>query len=60
MRSYTTDKGSVASTAMHSFTWWIEALTGPNSTTSNYNPDADTINIDASLWQVRIGARYDF
>ncbi len=24
------------------------------------NPDADTINIDASLWQVRIGARYSF
>jgi len=24
------------------------------------NPDADTINIDASLWQIRIGARYDF
>ena len=35
-------------------------IIGPNSTTSNYNPDADTINIDASLWQVRIGARYDF
>ena len=24
------------------------------------NPDADTINVDASLWQVRFGARYDF
>ena len=24
------------------------------------NPDADTINVDASLWQVRLGARYDF
>mgnify|MGYP001258108976 FL=1 len=35
-------------------------IIGPNSTTTNYNPDADTINIDASLWQVRIGARYDF
>ncbi|MDP3495529.1 MAG: TonB-dependent receptor [Hyphomonadaceae bacterium] len=24
------------------------------------NPDADTTNVDASLWQVRFGARYDF
>lgn len=24
------------------------------------NPDADTINVDGSLWQVRFGARYDF
>ena len=24
------------------------------------NPDADTINIDASLCQIRVGARYDF
>jgi len=24
------------------------------------NPDADTVNVDASLWQIRFGARYDF